>query len=148
MCYHIYIKRFRLNNRKLIKIAILILDNIKFNVIIFKGDIYMKCDNAEKKILIEIYKLRYEQTKHEPCLMSDMQIIQEIQNYYPDNFNFEDIISVELNDCNNPLEYHAITELLEKMEKQIEDNEDYEDYKDERDEIEEKKNDTFMPSFI
>ena len=34
------------------------------------------------------------------------------------------------------------------MEKQIEDNEDYEDYKDERDEIEEKKNDTFMPSFI
>ena len=109
----------------------------------------MKCSNTEKSILIALYKLRYEQTKHEPCLMSEMQIIQNIQEYFPDDFSFEDIVSVELNDCQSPAEYHAVTELLDKLEQQAEKFEEYEDYKDDRDEAEVKgEDDGFMPSFI
>lgn len=110
----------------------------------------MKCDNTEKSILIALYKLRYEQNRNQPCLLSEMQILQDMERYFPDDFSFEDIVSVELSDCKTSEEYHAVTELLERLEEQHDKYEEYEDFKDNRDEEQEKDkdDDVFMPSFI
>lgn len=112
--------------------------------------LFIAYDNTEKSILIALYKLRYEQNKNQPCLLSEMQILQDMERYFPDDFSFEDIVSVELSDCKTSEEYHAVTELLERLEEQHDKYEEYEDFKDNRDEEQEKDkdDDVFMPSFI